>query len=373
MIIAGEASGELYGALLTKAIRQLWPRVKIVGVGGEKMREAGVLLFAEITSAFGFFEAISAFRRVKKTFDTTVEMMKKIKPNVIVLIDYPDFNLRLAKVARKMGIKILYYVSPQVWAWRKGRLKTIGRLVDKMAVILPFEEELYKSRAIPCEFVGHPIIEEIRALKREYAREELGIGEADKVISILPGSRTNELDRLLPVLLEFVKAFKRDCPQYKIILPVASSVNIEKYALMFELFEREGVQIIYGGSLHALAVSEMAVIASGTATLQSVLIGTPTIVIYKVSPFSYILAKMIVRVKFISLVNLIFGREVVKELIQGAATAENILKEVKKIQFNEEYRNKMKESFNELLKIYENKNPSLRVGEIIGEVAGWKS
>ena len=164
MIITGESSGELYGSLLAKALKSKWPDVHIIGVGGERMNEAGVELISRTSDAFGLIEAVSAYRRVKAAFDKTVDIMKKVIPDVLVLIDYPDFNLKVAKVAKSLGIKILYYVSPQVWAWRKGRIKKIVSLVDRMAVILPFEEEIYKNTGVPCEFVGHPILEEIESV-----------------------------------------------------------------------------------------------------------------------------------------------------------------------------------------------------------------
>lgn len=371
MIIAGESSGELYGALLAGAIRKLWPGVKILGVGGRKMKEAGVLLFAEITSAFGFLEAVSAYKKVSRTFDATVEMMKKVKPDVIVLIDYPDFNLRLAKVAKSMGIKVLYYVSPQIWAWRKGRIKTIGRLVDKVAVILPFEEGIYQSKGIPCEFVGHPVMEEIKNVSPEIVRDDLGLSETDKVIAILPGSRTNELDHLLPVLMDFVVKFRAEYPDYKIILPLAINIELSRYEKQIKEFEAAGVQISYGNAIQAMSVADAAVIASGTAALQGALVGAPLVVIYKTSMFSYVLARLLVDVKYISLVNLILNRPVVKELLQGSATTENIFKEVKRILEDSVYRNGMKDSFAELRKVYDDKDPSMNVSAMIGEIAGW--
>ncbi|MBI4824381.1 MAG: lipid-A-disaccharide synthase [Nitrospirae bacterium] len=372
MIIAGESSGELYGALLTKAIRSLWPRVKVIGVGGERMKEAGALVFAEVSSAFGLLEAVSAFRKVKMTFNKTIDMMKRVMPDVLILIDYPDFNLRVARVAKKLGIKVLYYVSPQVWAWRKGRIKTIGKLVDKIAVILPFEEAIYKRRGIPCEFVGHPIYEEIESSLLSTAREELGIKEGTPVLSVLPGSRPNELDRLLPVLICFVRMFKKEYPNYHILLPFAPNLDIQRYRTDIREFEAEGVQILFGGSIFALSASDMAVIASGTATLQASFLETPMVVIYKVSPISYPLGRLIIKVKHISLVNLLLERLVVPELIQRRANAKNIMIELRRLMSDKSYRDGMISAFRELKNIYSEKKPSLRVAEIVGEIAGWQ-
>lgn len=370
MIIAGESSGELYGALLTRAIRSLWPHVKVIGVGGERMKEAGALVFAEVSSAFGLFEAVSALRKVKRTFSKTIDMLGRIKPDVLILIDYPDFNLRVARVAKKLGIKILYYVSPQVWAWRKGRVKTIGKLVDKIAVILPFEEAIYREKGIPCEFVGHPIYEEIQSPLFS-AREELGIKEGVPVLSVLPGSRPHELDHLLPVLIRFVRMFKKEYPNYHILLPFAPNLDIQRYKTGIGEFEAEGVQVLFGGSILALSASDMAVIASGTATLQAAFLECPMVVIYKVFPISYLLGRLIIKVKHISLVNLLLERAVVPELIQGRANAGNIMLEIKRLMSDKPYRDGMISALRTLKDIYSGKKPSLRVAQIVGEIAGW--
>ncbi len=161
MIVSGESSGELYGSLLARALRNKWPDVHIIGIGGQRMSEAGVELISHISDAFGIFKAVASLRKLKTAFDNAVEALRKFRPDVLVLIDYPDFNLKVAKEAKSLGIKVLYYVSPQVWAWRKGRVRKIASLVNRMAVLLPFEEKIYKDAGLPCEFVGHPILEEI--------------------------------------------------------------------------------------------------------------------------------------------------------------------------------------------------------------------
>lgn len=167
MIVTGESSGELYGSLLAKALKAKCPDTRIIGIGGERMKAAGVEMVAGIASSFGISEALAAYKTVKATFKKAVDAIEKFSPSVAVLIDYPDFNIRLAKVAKKKGIKVLYYVSPQVWAWRKGRVKTIAEVSDRIAVILPFEEEIYKGTGVQCEFVGHPVLEEIESLRKD--------------------------------------------------------------------------------------------------------------------------------------------------------------------------------------------------------------
>ena len=309
MIVAGESSGELYGSLLAKALKSKWPDVHIMGVGGEKMSEAGVELISSISDAFGLTEAISAFGKIKAAFNKTVEALKQCRPAVLVLIDYPDFNLKVAKLARSLGIKILYYVSPQVWAWRKGRVKKIAGLVDRMAVILPFEEEIYRNAGIPCEFIGHPVLEEIEsvigssksfgvqgsALSEEHRslfKTALGLEPDRPLLSLLPGSRPSELKRHLPLIIEVVRRFKRD-PEisekgYQLCMPLTLNTDETGYHSYLETLRQEGVIIKKGESVKVLAASDLAVVASGTATLQTAFLEVPMVVVYKLAPLTYL-------------------------------------------------------------------------------------
>ncbi len=367
MIVTGESSGELYGGLLARALKALRPSLTIYGVGGERMKEAGVEVFAGITSAFGLFEAVSAIRKVKETFDKTVRMMEKIQPRVVVLIDFPDFNLRVARKARRLGLKVLYYVSPQVWAWRKGRIKTIGELAHKVAVILPFEEALYRERGIPCEFVGHPAMEEIESVMER--AETTAVREGGR-LALLPGSRPHELKYLLPVLLEVVRGFKREFPDYGFVLPFAPNLEPKGYERELDEFKAEGVEVLKGNAIQALSASDMAVVASGTATLQAGLLERPMVVIYKVSPLSYLIGRLIIRgVKHISLVNLISGRPLVPELIQGKATAGNILTELRRLKNDSGYRQEMLEGLRAVKEAFAGRSPSSRVAGIVCEMA----
>lgn len=336
MIIAGESSGELYGSLLAKALKRKWPDSHLIGVGGERMREAGVELVSGISDAFGLVEAVSAFRKIKVAFRKTVDALKEFRPDVLVLIDYPDFNLKVAKTAKSFGIKILYYVSPQVWAWRRGRVKKIASLVDRMAVVLPFEENLYRHAGLPCEFVGHPILEEIETVlgadlrkQRDESRKSfkiaLGFDAERPLLSLLPGSRPSELGRHLPLMREVIRRFKSD-PQvkagkeYQFCMPLAPNTDEERYGACLESIRKEGVAVRKGESVRVLGSADLAVVASGTATLQTALLEVPMVVIYKLSPITYFLGKRIIKVKHISLVNLLADREVVAELIQKGQT-----------------------------------------------------
>ncbi len=388
MIIAGESSGELYGSLLAKELKRQWPDLHIVGIGGNRMSEAGVELIARTSDAFGLMEAISSLRRVRTAFRSAVSSLKTYKPGVLVLIDYPDFNFRVGKIAKSLGIKILYYVSPQVWAWRKKRVNNIAGFVDRMAVILPFEEEIYRAAGVPCEFVGHPILEEIgevfeRARNgqstdvqlRSSFKAALGLDPNKSVLSLLPGSRPSELTRHMPLMVDVVRAFKAD-PElhprkdYQFCMPLAPNTDETKYGRFLEALRQEGVVINKGESVRTVASSDMAVVASGTATLQTALLEVPMVVIYKLSALSYHLGKRILDVKHISLVNILSGTEVVKELIQDRANPREIIEELKRIAFDTPYRDSMILHYKKMKGPFSGKSTSKRVAEMVLEIAG---
>lgn len=373
MIVTGESSGELYGALLAGEIKGLWPDARVLGAGGERMARAGVELFAGIAGAFGITEALASYREVRDTFRKTVDMLGSSSPDLVVLIDYPDFNFRVARMAGKSGIPVLYYVSPQVWAWRKGRVKTMARIADRIAVVLPFEEELYRGEPIQCEFVGHPVMDEIRSLPsdRRALKEALGLDPERPALAFLPGSRTTELKRLLPVMLETVRRVRKEFPGHELVMPLAPNLDTGRYGPFIEEFVKEGVKVVREKALHALSASEAAVIASGTATLQAAFLERPMVVVYKVSPVTYFLARMILDVKYITLVNLMLNRPVVPELIQGRATPEGIMDELRPILTEEKRREGMLAGLREVKGLFSGKRPSRRVAEIVGEMAGW--
>ncbi|MBS1234574.1 MAG: lipid-A-disaccharide synthase [Nitrospirae bacterium] len=374
MIVAGETSGELYGALLAMSLKKRMPDIRIIGVGGERMQQAGVEIISRISSAFGLAEAVSSLKTIRKTFAHAVNALQIYKPDVLVLIDYPDFNLKLAAEARKNHIKVLYYVSPQVWAWRKKRVAKIARLVDRMAVVLPFEEELYKKVGLPCEFVGHPVYDEIKNLPTEKnaLKAELGLEKGRPLLSLLPGSRPHELERLLPLMLDVVREYKKEHANYQFCMPFAPNTDMEKYSPILRLFKEEGVIVTKGESLRTLAASEIAVIASGTATLQAALLGVPLVVVYKLFPLTYWIGRMIVKVKHVSLVNILSGRGVVKELLQSEATTLNIVHELGKILSGGSYTKRMMDAYARIREIYSSQNASERVADMAEEMAGWK-
>jgi lipid-A-disaccharide synthase len=382
MIISGESSGELYGALLANALKSKWPDVRIIGIGGQRMSEAGVELVSRISDAFGIIEAVASLRKLKTAFNNAVEALKKFRPDVLVLIDYPDFNLKVAKEAKALGIKVLYYVSPQVWAWRKGRVPKIASLVNRMAVLLPFEEKIYKDAGLKCDFVGHPILEEIQGVLAKGNKAEfktaLGLDPDKPLLSLLPGSRPHELKKLLPLMIEVVRQFRNDPEilkgnkEYQFCMPLAPNTDEQKYHIFIETLKKEGVAIKKGESVKVLAASDMAVVASGTATLQTAFLEVPMVVVYKMSPLEFQIGKRIINVKHISLANILAGKEVVVELLQERANPEETIKELKKIIFDIEYRENMINLFKKIKEPFIGKKASQRVADIILEMVIWR-
>lgn len=367
MISAGETSGEMYGAMLSRQLKKKWPEVEIFGIGGPRMQGEGVSLLAPMSHVLGIAEAFRHLFKIKKTLNIARKALADQRPDVLVLIDYPDFNISLAKSARSAGIPVLYYVSPQVWAWRKGRIKKIASLVNRMAVLFPFEVEFYRNTGLECEFVGHPVAELINEKRSiEQIKESMGIDPATRVVTILPGSRPNEIRKHQETVIEVTKMFEKKMPDIQIVVPLVSGT-------VFNRKVPASVKFVYDRTVEALACSDATAVASGTATLQTALVGIPMVVFYKVSPLTYVIGKLLVSVKFISLVNILSGKEIVKELIQQDASADNVYEELKRILHDEPYRKEMIAGLDKVKEMMKDREPSARVADIIGEVARWKS
>lgn len=395
MIISGETSGELYGSLLAKELLSRNHSLQIIGVGGERMIASGVVLVSTISSSFGLVEALKTYRKVKEIYKTVIDSIKSFRPQLIILIDYPDFNLRVARVAKKLGIKVLYYVSPQIWAWRYSRIKTIKNLVEKIALILPFEEDIYRNANIPHEFVGHPVMDEIRNFMlskgicdidaltfeeklteiRQSVKKEIGLTPYKPTICIMLGSRPNEIERLFPVMIDVIDDLNKHYPTHQLIIPIAPNLENNNIEKIIEKLLHKGCTVLRNKSLESLIVSDAAIVASGTSTLQAALLGVPMIVVYKLSPLTYFIGKRIVKVKNISLVNLIldyfgYNELKVKELIQDDANRINIVKELSQILDDLEYRNKIIKGLKIVREPFLNKMASARVAEIVFELLG---
>jgi len=329
LIVAGEASADLHGSHLVAALKRLDPRLTFWGIGGPRLQEAGVrILFNSSDMAVvGLTEVVSRLATVTRAYLTLKTLLRKNRPVLLILMDYPDFNLRLACAAKQFRIPVLYYISPQVWAWRKGRVETIRRCVDRMAVILPFEKEFYRERGLHVEHVGHPLLEEIPTdLDGEKVRTELGLLQASPVLALLPGSRKEEVTNLLPVMIQAAERIRSRHARLKCLLPRASTIPPELIDGLLEETSLD-VQVIQGDVYRVLKACDLALVASGTATLEAAILGTPMVIVYRVSSFSYWIGRMVISVPFIGLVNLVAGEKVVPELIQDDVTPERLARE----------------------------------------------
>lgn len=323
-LIAGEASGDLHGSNLIKELKKLDASANIRCWGGDLMQHTGAKLVKHYRSlAFmGFAEVVMNLRTIFKNLAFCKEDITKFQPDVLVLIDYPGFNLRIAEWAKQQGIKVVYYISPQVWAWKENRVKKMKKCIDKMLVILPFEKDYYKTRwNWEVEYVGHPLVEVINDYKLNN-----NIPDNDKknqpIIALLPGSRKQEILKKLPIMLEMSQSF----PQYQFVVAQAPGQEDEFYKSMLQPYSN--VSSVTNNTYHLLLRSTAALVTSGTATLETALFGVPEVVCYKGSSISYQIAKRLLTIKYISLVNLIMDKFVVKELIQNELTVENLQKEL---------------------------------------------
>ncbi len=331
-IIAGEASGDLHGANLVKALRSQEEDLEIRGWGGDRMAAEGVDITRHIRDlAFmGFSEVILNLKTILGNISYCKDDIRKFAPDAIILIDYPGFNLRIAPYAKELGIKVLYYISPQIWAWKSSRVHNIKNYVDEMYTILPFEPAFYKRFDMDVQFVGHPLLDELK----DYA--EAG-DEASNIIALLPGSRKQEISKILPLML----SMRAHYPTHQFTVAAAPAISDSFY----REFAGDEVDIVRDGTYPLLAKATAALVTSGTATLECALIGTPEVVCYRGSGISYQIAKRLVKLKYISLVNLIMDQEIVRELIQGELNEKNLRFELSRILDDEEYRSKMKASY----------------------------
>lgn len=344
MIVAGEASGDIYGAGLIRAVHALDPGFRFFGIGGERMREAGAETIADSAdlAVVGLVEVIRHFNVIAPAFLQLKRMLLDDPPDLLILIDYPGFNLRLAKVATKAGVKVLYYISPQIWAWRQGRVKKIKRLVDHMAVILPFEVAFYEQAGVPVSFVGHPMADRVATdLVQADAAASFGLNPDQPVIGLFPGSRRSEVSRLLPVILDAAELLQGQLPGVQFVLPLASTLGDEDLAPY--LAGRRLPITITRDRIHDLIRACDAVISvSGTVTLEIALVGTPLVIIYKLSPLTYQLAIRLVKVEHIGLCNIVAGETVGRELIQDDASPQQIAQEIGRIVTDAQYRADLK-------------------------------
>lgn len=366
-IIAGEASGDLHASNLIAAIKQNEPNAEFRGFGGDLMQQQGLDLVKHYrTMAYmGFVEVAVNFRKVLDNINLCKKDILEYHPDAIILVDYPGFNLRIADFAHKQGFKVFYYISPQVWAWKRRRVSKIKETVDKMLVILPFEEEFYKQYGIDVTYVGNPLLDELKKFgqgNRSIFLRRNNLGTKREIIALLPGSRPQEIKRTLGTMLKIVPHF----PEYQFVVAGVSSVD---NALYKRIIGKTDVFLVENQTYDLLQNASAAVVTSGTATLETALLSVPEVVCYKATPFSYRIAKWLVKVKYICLVNLVMDREVVKELIQNDMTEENIVAELSQLLRDGNRQRELLEDYDELHERLGSAGASAKAAEvIIGEL-----
>jgi len=361
-IIAGEASGDLHTASLTAQLKKLDANAEFRGWGGDLMEKQGVKLVKHYRElAFmGFLEVLANIRTILRNFKFCYKDILQYKPDVLILVDYPGFNLRVAKFAKKHNIKVFYYISPQIWAWKKSRVHAIKKNVDKMFVILPFEKEFYANYNYDVHFTGHPLLDAIAEFQNNFEIEATAPKRENEkpIVALLPGSRKQEIQKVLPVMIEVAEKFI----QYKFVLAVAPSQPIQFYK---NIIGNTNISFSDGNTYRLLSEAHAALVTSGTATLETALFKVPQVVCYKAGYISYYIARRLIQVKYISLVNLIMNKALVPEMIQFDCTAKKIAEKFAQIANDTPERQNILQGYDTLCKLLGGKGASQRTAELM--------
>jgi len=337
MLSAGEASGDLHGATMCRALRALDPGVRLIGMGGPRMAAAGVEVLVDPTAhaAVGTSEALGRVPGLYRAYKILVGRLRKVRPQALVLIDFPEFNLRLAKQARRAGVPVIYFIPPQLWAWRRGRIRQMARRVTRVLAAFPFERSLYEDAGVSVEFVGHPLLDVVPLdLDRSKARERLSVSDRQPMVGLLPGSRRDEVARLLPPMLEAAAFLARADGRRCFVLGLAPTVDRSAVALLMTRAVEAGgprVEIVQGLTHEVMAGADVLLIASGTATLEAALLGAPMVVCYRVSKLTEVMARLLAKVQWISLPNIVAGRGAVPEILQRQVTGTRLAGEAERL------------------------------------------
>lgn len=370
-ISAGEASGDLNGASVAAALRNIRPDIRISGMGGEMMRAAGVEIVYDIADLgiMGIVEIAKSLPKLFRLRDFLADWLARERPDVLVVIDYPGFNTRLAKVAKRLGIPVISYISPSAWAWGRGRAKEVAETVTKVAAIFPFEADVYRQAGADVVFVGHPLLDIVKpSLPKEEAYRLFGADPARPVVLLMPGSRLQEIDKLLPVMLAAMEKVAERVPDCQIFLPVASTISREILQNIIDGYKLE-VRLTSGNNYDLMNIGTVAIAASGTATLEAAIMGLPTVIVYKVATLTYLLGKMLVKIPHIGLPNIVAGRPIVPELLQGEASAANIARETLPIVTDPAVRGRMAADLADVRQKLGQSGAVGRVAQVILEVA----
>jgi lipid-A-disaccharide synthase len=332
LIVTGEASGDMRGASLVRAVKAIRPDTAFFGIGGDRCRHEGVETFMDITSlaVIGFSDVLKNLPRIKRVFNLTIKHAREERPALAILVDYPGFNLRLAKELKKLGIKVIYYVSPQIWAWKESRVKIIRQVTDRMMVLFPFEKELYARHGYAADFVGHPLVDEVKAtLSRAAFLKSIGLDPEKPVLAFLPGSRENEISRLLGAMVSSAQIIQKKIPDLQVIILKAGMLAAGPFKDACSTIQTPAR--FSEDYYNALCACDAAVVCSGTATLECALMEKPMVVVYKTSWFTWFLGRWLVKIPYIALVNIVAGKKIVEELLQDNASPGNISHEAIKL------------------------------------------
>jgi lipid-A-disaccharide synthase len=370
LVVAGEASGDVLGGDLLRVLRVRRPELHAFGMGGPRLVEAGMerLFDASEISVVGITEVLPRLPRIWHVFRALHRAAAERRPALAVLVDAPDFNLRLARKLRRLDIPVVFYVSPTVWAWRRGRVKQISRDVERMLCILPFEEAFYRPYGVKAVYVGNPVAARLPApAEPGLFRRALGLDAARPTLAVLPGSRSGELQRCLEPLAESAALLAKEHPGLQIVIPLAPGVDAARVSASFRARGLEPV-LVPGRAAEVVGAADVALVTSGTAALEAGLMLRPLVVVYRVSVLSALLARLLVRVSFVSLINLLAGRRVIPELLQGALTPTNVLREVRKVWEAGPERQAMVDGLREVKALLGQGNASERAAEEVLEV-----
>jgi lipid-A-disaccharide synthase len=370
LLVAGEVSGDLHGSHLVDALQRIEPGIQFFGVGGEGLERRGMKLLypAQSLSVVGITEVFVKLRTILKALRGLKRSLEREKPDLIILIDFPEFNLRLAKIANRRGIPVVYYISPQIWAWRPQRIKLIARVVKKMIVLFPFEVPLYESAGVDVEWVGHPLLDTVKpVLPKEKAFQEFGLDPKRRTIGLLPGSRIHEVERLLPPLLASAHLLQKEIPDLQFVIPLAPGISRTILSSHMKNISFP-LKVVEGFTYDVMNLSELLIMASGTATLEGAILGKPMIIVYKVSLPSYWVGRALIRVDHIGLVNLVAEKEIAPELIQKDVNPERIADEASRILRNPILSRKMAESMDEVRQKLGEPGAAQRAAQIVASL-----
>ena len=372
MFSAGEASGDLHGARLAEGVRRIAPEAELFGFGGEKMAAAGVRLVADCAaySVMGVWEVLTNLRRILALLNLLTDAMKREKPDLLVLIDYPDFNWRLAKRAKALGVRVLSYIPPSAWAWRKGRAKACAKLADEFVAIFPFELPVYQAAGANISFVGNPLVDAVRpSMTAEEARAFFGVEEGTYPILLLPGSRKQEISLVFPAMLEGARRIAEEKPEAAFFLPVAQGMD---QARMERMAAEAGVRVTFTRerTYDLMGVGEFALATSGTVVMEAALMGLPSIVLYRLSPVSYFIGKLLVDVKYFSLPNILLDEMAQPELLQDEANPARIFAEARRFWAEPKHRESVRAKLADACARLGTPGSSQRVAQRIVSAAG---